>query len=85
MKGKFMKMNKEELRKEYQRSDFKKLERGKYYKRVTSRSNIVVLDPEVSEVFPNAEAVNEALHALVDVVQKASRHTKNRNKHRKTG
>ena len=69
----------EELRKEYKRSDFKKLERGKYYNRVKSSSNIVVLDPEVSEVFPNSEAVNEALHALVDVVQKASHHSTNKN------
>ena len=75
----------EELRKEYKRSDFKKLERGKYYNRVKSCSNIVVLDPEVSEVFPNSEAVNEALHALVDVVQKASQHSGNRNKHRNAG
>lgn len=70
----------DELRKEYKRSDFKKLERGKYYQGVMSLSNIVILDPEVSEVFPNAAAVNEALHALVDVVEKASKHSRDSKK-----
>src|SRR5438128_10865417 len=37
-----------ELRTEYKRSDFNKLERGKYYKRVRASSNVVVLDPEVA-------------------------------------
>ena len=57
---------------EYKRSDFGKLERGKYYKRVTASSNVVVLDAEVAAVFPNSAAVNKALHSLVDVAQKAS-------------
>ena len=43
----------DELRAEYKRSDFKKLERGKYYKRVRASSNVVVLDPELVAVFPN--------------------------------
>jgi len=74
-----------DLRDEYKISDFEKLERGKYYKRVVSSSNIVVLDPDVAKVFPNASAVNEALHALADVVQKASsRKLSKRNKSRKT-
>lgn len=66
----------EGLRSEYKRSDFGKLERGKYYKRVTANSNVVVLDAEVAAVFPNSAAVNEALHSLVEVAQKASRHSK---------
>ncbi len=55
------------LRPEYKRSDFKKLERGKYYKRINERSNVVVPDPELSAVFPNSAAVNKALHSLADV------------------
>jgi hypothetical protein len=42
----------DELRAEYKPSDFKKLERGKYYERVRASSNVVVLDPEVAAVFP---------------------------------
>lgn len=59
-------------RTEYKRSDFGKMERGKYHKRVMASSNVVVLDPEVAAVFPNSTAVNKALHSLVDVAQKAS-------------
>ena len=56
-----------ELRKEYKRSDFKKLERGKYYERVRERSNVVVLDPAVAAAFPNSAAVNRALHSLAEI------------------
>ncbi len=60
----------DELRPEYKRSDFKKLERGKYFERIGANSNVVVLDPEVAAVFPNSAAVNRALHSLVDVPRK---------------
>ena len=61
-----------ELRHEYKRSDFKKLERGKYYERVRASSNVVVLDPEVAAVFPNSAAVNKALRSLAEVVESVS-------------
>ncbi|PYV15179.1 MAG: hypothetical protein DMG21_15800 [Acidobacteria bacterium] len=64
-----------ELRPEYKRSDFKKLERGKYYERIRAKSNVVVLDPEVAAVFPNSAAVNKALHSLVKVAVSASART----------
>ncbi|MEK6325831.1 MAG: hypothetical protein AABN33_29690 [Acidobacteriota bacterium] len=70
-----IKTTSEELRAAYKRSDFKKLERGKYYERVRASSNVVVLDDELAAVFPNAASVNEALHSLVDVAQKASGQT----------
>ena len=62
----------DELRTEYRRSDFKKLERGKYYQRVRANSNIVLLDPEIAAVFPNSAAVNKALHSLVEVARAMS-------------
>jgi hypothetical protein len=61
-----------ELRPEYKRSDFGKLERGRYYQRVKANSNVVVLDAELAAVFPNSVSVNKALHSLVEVAQKAS-------------
>jgi hypothetical protein len=91
VKGVFMKKVKsssDELRSEYKRSDFVRLERGKYYKRVLANSNVVILDDEVSAVFPNSAAVNEALHSLVDVAQKASglrRRSTGRGKQRRAG
>ena len=36
----------DEMRAEYKRSDFKKLERGKFYQRVAAGSIVVVFDPE---------------------------------------
>lgn len=62
----------DELRSEYERSDFGKLERGKYYERVKASSNVVVLDADVAKIFPNSASVNKALHSLVEVAQKAS-------------
>jgi hypothetical protein len=65
----------DELRAEYKRSDFKKLERGKYYDRIRASSNVVVLDPEVAAVFPNSAAVNKALRSLVKVAEGVSGRT----------
>jgi hypothetical protein len=48
----------DEMRPEY---DFSGGVRGKYFRRYQEGTNIVVLAPDVAEVFPNAEAVNEAL------------------------
>ncbi|HZP23892.1 MAG TPA: hypothetical protein VFB04_10620 [Terriglobales bacterium] len=69
------KASSEELRPQYKRSDFKKLERGKYYERVKESSNVVVLDPEIAAVFPNSAAVNKALHSLIEVDSRVSRLT----------
>ena len=83
-----VKANSDELRVEYKRSDFGKLERGKYYERVKASSNVVILDAEVAAIFPNSAAVNKALHSLVDVAQKATgltRHSTGRGKQRRTG
>jgi hypothetical protein len=54
------------MRPEY---DFANAVRGKYYRRYTASSNVVVLDKDVSSVFPNAAAVNEALRALASVAR----------------
>jgi hypothetical protein len=50
-----------ELRPEY---DFYGGVRGKYAARFAEGSNVVVLDPDVAEAFPDAEAVNKALRVL---------------------
>lgn len=70
-------IEKDELRAEYKRSDFPGgLVRGKYAKRISESSNIIVLKPEVSEVFPNEEAVNTALLSLIKIAQKTANLTK---------
>jgi hypothetical protein len=53
--------------------DFSGGVRGKYAARYAESTNIVVLSPEVAEVFPNSEAVNEALRTLVRLSGKSVR------------
>ena len=68
---KVSKIDKDELRAEYKRSDFPAgLVRGKYAKRVRESSNIVVLKPKVADAFPNEEAVNSALLSLIELAHK---------------
>ncbi len=57
---KVRKKNNEMLR-EY---DFSQGVRGKYARRYATGSNVVVLEPDVAKVFPNAEAVNTSLRSL---------------------
>jgi len=67
----------DELRTEYKRSDFPEaLTRGKYVKRIHESSNVIVLKPEVAEVFSNEEAVNAALLSLINLAKKTTRPTK---------
>jgi hypothetical protein len=61
----------DELRPEYKRSDFPRLVRGKYVERLERSTNVVVLDPEVAEVFPNAASVNDALRSLAQIAKRA--------------
>jgi hypothetical protein len=61
----------DELRSEYKRSDFGVLVRGKYIERLRKSSNVVVLDPEVADLFPNAASVNAALRALAEIAKRA--------------
>ena len=51
-----------EMRDEY---DFSGGVRGKYAAEYARGTNIVVLDPDVAEVFPTSESVNEALRAIM--------------------
>ena len=65
--------NSDEMRAEYKRSDFKKLERGKFYERVVAGSNVVVLDPKVAKAFPSSAIVNRTLTDLLELARKSSR------------
>lgn len=60
----------DELRSEY---DFAQMEggiRGKYVKRYRVGTNLVLLDPDVAQAFPNDIAVNEALRMLIQIAQR---------------
>jgi hypothetical protein len=55
------------MRPEY---DFSGAVRGITAARYAKGTNVVVVDPEVLDVFPNSGAVNEALRALAPVLRR---------------
>jgi hypothetical protein len=61
------------LRPEYDFASMKGGVRGKYLKRFREGSNIVLLEPEVAEAFPNDEAVNQALRGVLDTARAVRR------------
>ncbi len=56
----------DEMRPEY---DFSGGVRGKYYEAYQKSTNIVVLEPDVAEVFRDSAAVNEALRLLTKIAK----------------
>lgn len=54
--------------------DFSHARPNKYASRYAAGSNVVVLDPDVAAVFPNAGDVNEALRALAGIIRKHGHH-----------
>jgi hypothetical protein len=71
-----MKKAKDEMRREYKRSDFAKLERGKFYSEVVKGTSVALLDPAVAKAFPTSQAVNEALSGLLALTEKTARITR---------
>lgn len=67
-----MKKDEDEMRAEYKRSDFAKLERGKYYKEVAKGTTVVLLDPILAKAFPTSESVTQALRGLLSIATAAT-------------
>jgi hypothetical protein len=65
----------DELRPEYKRSDLGEIVRGKYVNRIKDETNVVLLEPDIAEAFPNDEAVNKALRYLIKVAKSSTRLT----------
>ncbi len=68
-----MKKAEDELRPHYKRSDFPKLERGKFYKEAAKGTSVVLLDPDLAKAFPTSEAVNQALTGLLALTEQTAR------------
>lgn len=66
MKKASAKKRDDELRPEYDLSQLRGGVRGKYYRQATAGTNLVLIEPELSEIFPDTESVNRALRLLVD-------------------
>lgn len=59
-----------EMREEY---DFSDGVRGQHFRAYKHGTNLVPLDQDVAEAFPDAAAVNRALRLLVEIAQKQPR------------
>lgn len=53
--------------------DFSQGVRGKYAQRYSEGTNLVALSPDVAEFFPDSEAVNAALRALIEIARKSTK------------
>ncbi|MBU2499654.1 MAG: hypothetical protein KKE57_12220 [Proteobacteria bacterium] len=62
--------NDPEMLEEY---DFTGGVRGKYAKRYAQGTNVVVIDPDVAEYFPDHDSVNEALRALTEIIKRQTK------------
>jgi len=62
----------DELRPEYDLSQLKGGVRGKYYRQASAGTNLVLIEPELADVFPDTESVNRALRLLVDAAEAAA-------------
>ena len=59
--------------------DFSKGVRGKYAARFRTGTNLILLEPDVAQAFPNSPAVNRALRSLLDAAplkrERRAKHT----------
>jgi hypothetical protein len=62
----------EDSRPRYDLSQLKGGVRGKYYRKATAGTNLVLVEPELADAFPSTESVNSVLRLLVDTAQAAT-------------
>ncbi len=60
----------DELLSEYNFAQMSGGVRGKYVERYRAGTNLVLLDPDVAQAFPNETAVNDALRMLIQIAQR---------------
>ena len=70
------KVTPDELRPEYNRDDLGRGIRGKHYDDYKSGTNLVLLSPDVATMFPDEDAVNNALRDLIKLAKKSVSLTK---------
>lgn len=61
----------DDLRPEYDETVLKNGVRGKYVERYRQGTNVVLLAPDVVAVFPDSDAVNEALRLLIKAAKES--------------
>ena len=50
--------------------DFSKGVRGKYARRYAAGTNVVVIDPDVAEFFPDHDSVNRTLRSVAEIIKR---------------
>ncbi len=66
----FMKKNDDyELQDEYDLSKLPIMPKGRYAPEHRRWRNLIILDPDVAQAFPNDEAVNKALRLVLEMTQ----------------
>lgn len=64
-----------EMREEYDftADDFRNAVRGKYAEWYARGTNVILLDPDVADIFPDSAAVNQALRALASIIRERTK------------
>ena len=76
MKKKVKTEEEDDLRPEYDLSKLKGGVRGKYAQRYKEGTNLVLLEPDVAEAFPDDESVNRALRLLIEISERQLTHSR---------
>ncbi|MFO7897574.1 MAG: hypothetical protein R6V58_00770 [Planctomycetota bacterium] len=63
----------DDLQPEYDFSSMKDGVRGRYAERFRAGTNLVLLEPDVAEVFADDQSVNDALRSLIKVARKQAK------------
>jgi hypothetical protein len=61
-----MSKSNDDIKPEYDLKSLGKGIRGKYYKEYQKGTNVVVIDPDLTEAFPNTKSVNDALRKVLE-------------------
>jgi hypothetical protein len=72
MKKESVKTVDDELRQEYDLSRLRGGVRAKYYKRAAAGTNLVLIEPDLANLFPHSQSVNRALRLLADTARVAT-------------
>lgn len=59
----------DDMRAEYDFASMKGGVRGKYFQRAREGTNIVLIEPEITDAFPTEQAVNEALKGVLNTAR----------------
>jgi hypothetical protein len=62
----------DDLREAYDLTSLRGGVRGKYYRRATAATNLVLIDADLASTFPDSDSVNRALRLLVETAQAAA-------------